>query len=247
MKTNTLTNHLKDLYKDDQLFSSIILNSKKQNDIVAITDELIRFVYCENKSYQKDDCNMCKRALEHTLMDVVYIGDGATAVSKAEIQKMMDQLSLTAAEANGNKFYVIKNAENLKTEASNSLLKFLEEPPLNTYAVLLSNDRSKILQTIKSRCKLFVSETIHEDFEQNKFEKILSTKKSDIYLLAANNFKKMDKKELIEMIEESYSRTIIREYPQFAEHTLVFIEDLKYMFNTNVAIDNYFINIAEVL
>ncbi|KAF5271431.1 hypothetical protein FQR65_LT17609 [Abscondita terminalis] len=49
------------------------------------------------------------------------------------------------------KIYVIANAENLNEAAANSLLKFLEEPTNNTYAILLSNDKSMIEKFFKTQ------------------------------------------------------------------------------------------------
>ena len=43
------------------------------------------------------------------------------------------------------------NIETLNISSTNALLKVLEEPPLNTYFILINNDRF-ILPTLKSRC-----------------------------------------------------------------------------------------------
>jgi hypothetical protein len=47
---------------------------------------------------------------------------------------------------------VIESAEMMPTEAQNSLLKLLEEPPQGVLFLLLAHDTSKILTTISSRC-----------------------------------------------------------------------------------------------
>ena len=49
--------------------------------------------------------------------------------------------------------YIIHQVENMTGEACNSILKFLEEPTPNTYAILTSNNEAKILPTIISRCE----------------------------------------------------------------------------------------------
>ena len=51
--------------------------------------------------------------------------------------------------------------------ASNSLLKFLEEPEKNIYAFLISSNVMKVLETIKSRCQLIMLDNLlyrHLDF-----------------------------------------------------------------------------------
>jgi len=50
------------------------------------------------------------------------------------------------------KFVVIYPAEHMNKEAQNSLLKILEEPPADLFFVLISENPSYVLDTIKSRC-----------------------------------------------------------------------------------------------
>ncbi len=50
------------------------------------------------------------------------------------------------------RFVLISNIENLNINATNALLKLLENPPYNTYLFLLKNSEFKIPDTILSRC-----------------------------------------------------------------------------------------------
>lgn len=240
-----LINELKQLFLHHQLFSSLIIDVKSQSDSDEIINELIRYMFCQNKSMIDDNCQTCQRAGKKILFDVMYLGDRTNSIDKTEIQNMISKMSLSAVEETQTKVYIIGDAENLKTEAANSLLKFLEEPPHNTFAILLSKDRSAILQTIKSRCKIFVVESQPNTNEINGFEKILLSKNKTTYLLASDQFKKHDKTELIKMLEEGYSRTVIKQFANLAEQTLILINDLKYGINEKLAIDNYFIRIVE--
>lgn len=51
------------------------------------------------------------------------------------------------------KFVVINEAETMTSPASNSLLKFLEEPANDTIICLISNNEQRVLPTIRSRCQ----------------------------------------------------------------------------------------------
>jgi len=68
-----------------------------------------------------------------------------------EIQNLQQKLSLTAAEG-GNRVLIIWMPEQIKTTASNKLLKLIEEPLPNTFIVLVSHGKNKLLPTIVSRC-----------------------------------------------------------------------------------------------
>lgn len=50
------------------------------------------------------------------------------------------------------RFILIQNVENMNLNASNALLKILENPPVNTYFFLIKNSNSKINNTVSSRC-----------------------------------------------------------------------------------------------
>jgi DNA polymerase III subunit delta' len=51
------------------------------------------------------------------------------------------------------KIYIVRESELLSTAAQNALLKTLEEPPADTYLILLSTARDRLLPTTNSRCQ----------------------------------------------------------------------------------------------
>ena len=71
-----------------------------------------------------------------------------------------EDLSLLQKEFNvkpviGNKLvYIINGAEKLNSSSANTILKFLEEPNDDIIAILLTDNLSKVLPTIKSRCQV---------------------------------------------------------------------------------------------
>ena len=67
------------------------------------------------------------------------------------------------------KFIIIDSADDLNLNASNALLKILEEPKKDTYFILISHQISKLIPTITSRCIRFYLEKISLDH----FSKIL--------------------------------------------------------------------------
>ncbi len=76
-----------------------------------------------------------------------------------QIRELKRDQRLQAFEP-GPSFYAVVDADRLTTQASNALLKTLEEPGLNQFLVLLAKTTSAVLPTILSRCQrlLFPSE-----------------------------------------------------------------------------------------
>lgn len=70
-----------------------------------------------------------------------------------ESQRVLKKLSLKAYESEF-KFLVIWGADKLNVQASNKLLKLIEEPQEKTVIILLSDQPEFILQTIRSRTQL---------------------------------------------------------------------------------------------
>ena len=82
----------------------------------------------------------------------------------------MNQFLNKSTYSRNLKIIMIDNAENLNLNASNALLKSLEEPPKNTFFFLIHNSGSKILDTIKSRCvefKIFFNENEKKNIFKN--------------------------------------------------------------------------------
>ena len=70
-----------------------------------------------------------------------------------EAHDIVKKLSLKSYEG-GYKVMIIWMAEMMNIAAANKLLKLIEEPPDRTVLILIAEDESRILQTIRSRCQL---------------------------------------------------------------------------------------------
>ena len=82
-----------------------------------------------------------------------------------QIRKINQFSFETSIIENIPKFIVIDSADDMNLNASNALLKILEEPKLNTYFFLISHQRSSLLSTIKSRClKINLSNHNYDNF-----------------------------------------------------------------------------------
>ena len=70
-----------------------------------------------------------------------------------ETEQLFKSLSLKAYLGK-NKVCVLWGLERLNIQAANKLLKLIEEPPKNTYFLLIVEDADALLATIKSRCQM---------------------------------------------------------------------------------------------
>lgn len=75
----------------------------------------------------------------------------ATAIEVDQAREAVDFVQLSTYRA-GYRVVVVNPANSLNLAAANALLKVLEEPPLNTVFVLVSDQPRQLLPTIRSRC-----------------------------------------------------------------------------------------------
>ncbi|PZQ96937.1 MAG: DNA polymerase III subunit delta' [Cereibacter sphaeroides] len=69
-----------------------------------------------------------------------------------EVRRMKSYFNMAAADG-GRRVAIIDAADELNTSAANALLKLLEEPPKGVTLLLVSHQPSRLLPTIRSRCR----------------------------------------------------------------------------------------------
>ena len=117
---------------------------------------------------------LIKRIDEGNFPDLLYISkQEKNDITIDMIRKANEFFSQTPLEVK-YKFVIIDNAEDLNRNAANALLKILEEPTKNTHIFLISHAPSRLLPTIRSRCRIIKFHPLKErELEQvvggNKF------------------------------------------------------------------------------
>lgn len=115
---------------------------------------LAKVVNCETKG-KNVPCGKCEQCISITSganLDVVEI-DAASHRGIDDVRVLRDAVGLSPVKAK-KKVYIIDEAHMLTTEASNALLKTLEEPPGHVIFILATTNPEKLISTIKSRTTL---------------------------------------------------------------------------------------------
>ncbi|MBY7704684.1 hypothetical protein JIY74_31325 [Vibrio harveyi] len=245
MKKEEVLKRLKKMVDNNNLFANTILNSNDNQISMQMVSEIIAYMFCKNSDHL-DLNKLKKQILEDKNIDVFQIGDSHSAITNQQVHELIEKMSMSSTGEQNIKFFIIKNAENLKNTSANSILKFLEEPPINTYGFLLTNNYSEIITTILSRCQLVNIENQQIIDEQlNDFEELLIKKNKGEILLFGSKLKSMNRNDQIKLITDAYHRTIVHKFHNLIEMTLEVLDDLKFLPITNISIDNYLIRIVE--
>lgn len=98
------------------------------------------------------DCPICEDVTNNNFTDLVEL-DAATNRGIDTIRTIIERAYY--APVNKFKIFVLDEAHMLTREASNALLKILEEPPNNVLFILATTEEHRLLPTIKSRLKTY--------------------------------------------------------------------------------------------
>ena len=143
---NALTN--------DKVAQAYLLVGGNGIPLKQIASFLGKSLLCDHPTpFADEECNSCRRIDNGNNPDFLLINGEEESIKKEHIDSLISAFSATAFGPKGIKVYIINLVENMTTEAVNGLLKFLEEPPANTYAFLTSQNINKVLPTIISRCQ----------------------------------------------------------------------------------------------
>jgi len=98
-------------------------------------------------------CESCRSIHDATAIDVVEM-DAASNRGIDDVREIRDRVGMRPALGR-RKVYIVDEAHMLTKEASNAVLKTLEEPPPHVVFVLCTTEMAAMLETIRSRCQRF--------------------------------------------------------------------------------------------
>lgn len=164
--------------------------------------------------------------------DIRIISSDTSIIKKSQMIDLQREYSNKSLYSD-KRFYIIKETEKLNASSANTILKFLEEPEDGIIAILLTDNRYHVLDTILSRCQIL-------SLKENEFKFSYSDEFADFLDCVLNpdnffiNYKNIfnnvipDKNIAKEMLIDS--ENIIINYLNSLSLNVNFNEDLKYLF-----------------
>ena len=161
---------LKGHIRDNRIASAYLFSGPDSTGKKMAAEAMAAAVNCQGASGDAcGNCPICLKITKHEHPDVyiidvsleldadpnrkeLYYGS-SDALKIGHIRLIQKRAALKPFEAR-RKFFIIDNAHNLTPEASNALLKVLEEPPSDSHIILISSKPHLLFKTITSRCRI---------------------------------------------------------------------------------------------
>lgn len=126
-----------------------------------------------NSDFIEKEIKQIQKNLDVSLVNLIEINP-ATSVSISDVRKILQTVSLKPY-GGGERLIIINDIEKATPEASNALLKILEEPPVGNFFILITNNVNKLLPTIVSRCQIITDNhnTNNKTMDTGKSVKLL--------------------------------------------------------------------------
>ena len=150
---------------------------------------LAKALNCENRGEDScDDCGTCRAIGAGRHPDVLEIVPKKDHIGIDEMRFLREAAYLRPMIAR-KRVFIVRDADKMGEEASNAVLKILEEPPRFSHIILITDDLHLILPTIRSRCQILTFSPLgREEIRTALREKGFSEERAEaVSLLARGN------------------------------------------------------------
>ena len=119
----------------------------------AVALEFAKLLNCQDPGDLDccDRCESCRKISSGNHPDLIWVKSEGVFIKLDQIRTLKDRLRYRPFEGKW-RVIVLQDAQNLRAEAGNALLKILEEPPKQNLFILLALEPQMLLPTIVSRC-----------------------------------------------------------------------------------------------
>ena len=109
-------------------------------------------------------CSSCIKIFEGKSPDIITVGleDDKVTLGVDSVRFIKNDMSIMPNDL-GTKMYIIENADKMTLQAQNAFLLSLEEPPPYVIFILICENSSSLLETIKSRAPILRTEKLTQE------------------------------------------------------------------------------------
>lgn len=146
-------NGLLDRHRSERLPHALMISGQSGIGKLTLAEVFANHLLCRNGSYcgECKDCHLLS-AGSHPDLRLVSPEEDSKQIKIEQVRSLIDWVNQTAQIAKF-KVAILNPAHAMNRNSANALLKVMEEPPPNTYLILVSAEPARLLPTIRSRAQ----------------------------------------------------------------------------------------------
>ena len=140
----------------DHLAHAYIFAGQEGIGKTLFSQELAKAIFCQHTGIDAcDTCSHCQRIDSDNFSDLFLIvpEKNSRVIKIEQLKYLQDVLNVKPLESK-YKMIIIHSADKMNEEASNCLLKTLEEPPSYAIIILIVTSLESVRETVRSRCQI---------------------------------------------------------------------------------------------
>lgn len=270
---NQIQNVLDKALKNQHISHALIFSGIDGSGRKLASYNLAKDLLCLDASNYKacGQCQSCKAILQlHikepdniTHPDFHVLQPDGQYIKVEQIREIINQAWVSPMLSH-TKIFIINDAHLINQSGANALLKSLEEPPKQTFFILITNNQRNLIQTIRSRCQIFFFPIPQSNYTKNNRNHIIACELLDqsnfdglqqIMIKQAQLSKKsinaMERRKLLKCLIDSLMQHIMQklknapntEYDKLIKYQDIFIESQKDLL-ANVKLDLLIVNLT---
>lgn len=140
---------------DARLPHGLLLVGRRGDGLHLLGEHLAKALLCGKPEAPCGQCKACQLFQAGTHPDYRLLEpEGKSETIKIDPIRTMSSFMSGTAQQGGARVVRLRSAERMNTSAANALLKVLEEPGRDSFLILETESLSRLLPTVRSRCRI---------------------------------------------------------------------------------------------
>ncbi len=152
-----ITGALRNAVHEDRIGHAYLFSGPRGNGKTTTARILAKALNCLDLGEDGEPCGQCENCVSiaaGTFSDLIEM-DAASNRGIDDARDLVSRISLGMGATSKRKVYLLDEVHMLTTQAANTLLKSIEEPPAHVVFILATTEPEKVLPTIRSRTQHF--------------------------------------------------------------------------------------------